>query len=132
MPIEHALIKKGLNIDKNLTIGQKRENCKQFAREQIEIQKKGFARLGLATDFKDCYYTLTNDFEADELWFFLAAIKQELVYQDLKPVFWSWSSQTALADAEVEYSDEDSYSIYVTFDVVEGNHALQANDKLLI
>jgi isoleucyl-tRNA synthetase len=87
MPIEHALIKKGINTDANMSVAQKRDNCHQFALQQIEIQKKGFARLGLATDFKDCYYTLTSEFEANELLFFLAAIKQELVYQDVKPVF---------------------------------------------
>jgi isoleucyl-tRNA synthetase len=87
MPIEHALIKKGINTDKNLSIAKKRENCKNYALEQITIQKSGFLRLGMATDFNDIYLTLNPDFEVEQLKIFLLAIKSGLVYQDYKPVF---------------------------------------------
>jgi isoleucyl-tRNA synthetase len=89
MPIEHALIKKGINTDPNLTIGQKRENCRKFANEQKDNQKTQFARLGLETDMKDIYMTLDNSFEKNQLEVFLKAIKLGLIYQDLKPVYWS-------------------------------------------
>ncbi|MDR3249545.1 MAG: isoleucine--tRNA ligase [Mycoplasmataceae bacterium] len=132
MPIEHALIKKGINTDPNLTIGQKRENCRKFANEQKDNQKTQFARLGLETDMKDIYMTLDNSFEKNQLEVFLKAIKLGLIYQDLKPVYWSWSSQTALAEAEVEYANEQSESIYVSFNVETGNDVIFNGEKLLV
>jgi isoleucyl-tRNA synthetase len=87
MPIEHALLKKGVNSNPNLSIAEKRENCKNFALEQIEIQKAQFARLGLITDFKTIYRTLDLSFEISQLKVFINAISQDLVYQDLKPVY---------------------------------------------
>jgi isoleucyl-tRNA synthetase len=87
MPIEQELIKKGINTDKNLSIFEKRNNCKQFAESQIERQKEQFARLGLECDMKDIYCTFDNDFEADQLRVFFKALDRGLVYQDLKPVY---------------------------------------------
>jgi len=132
MPIEHALIKKGINVQKELSIAEKRNNCRQFALEQIENQKKQFSRLGWMCDGLDIYRTLDNDFEYDQIKIFFQAIEKGLAYQDLKPVFWSWASQTALAEAEAEYADLQSYSIYITFDVVEGKGKIQKGDKILV
>lgn len=132
MPIEHALIKKGINTDANLSIAQKRENCKKFALEQIEIQKQQFMRLGLLSDHQNIYQTLDKEFEADQLDVFAKAIKQKLVYQDFKPVYWSTSSQTALAEAEIEYADASAWSIYVSFNVCVGKGRVKNGDKLLI
>ncbi|MDR2829408.1 MAG: isoleucine--tRNA ligase, partial [Mycoplasmataceae bacterium] len=132
MPIEHALIKKGVNTNPNQTIAEKRENCRAFALEQAIVQQNQFARLGLETDFKDIYHTLDKNFEKHQLEVFVKAVEEGLVYQDLKPVFWSWSSQTALAEAEVEYADEESNSIYVTFEIVKGNEFVNPGEKLLV
>jgi isoleucyl-tRNA synthetase len=132
MPIEHALLKKGVNNNPDLSIIEKRKNCEKFALEQIEIQKQQFGRLGLETDLKHIYTTLDKEFVNDQLKVFITAIEHGLVYQDLKPVYWSWSSQTALADAEVEYADEQSNSIYVTFTVEKGNALVFNGEKLLV
>jgi isoleucyl-tRNA synthetase len=87
MPIEHALIKKGINTDPNLTVSQKRQACRQFAMEQVQIQKGQFMRLGLVSDFKKTYRTLDNSFEKKQLDIFALAIEKGLLYQDLKPVY---------------------------------------------
>jgi isoleucyl-tRNA synthetase len=87
MPIEHALIKKGVNTNPNQTIAEKRENCRAFALEQAIVQQNQFARLGLETDFKDIYHTLDKNFEKHQLEVFVKAVEEGLVYQDLKPVF---------------------------------------------
>ncbi|MDR2461733.1 MAG: isoleucine--tRNA ligase [Mycoplasmataceae bacterium] len=133
LPIEHALIKIGKNTDKSLTTVQKIQNCRNFASTQIETQKKQFMRLGMFADFADCYYTYDNNFVADQLEVFLNAIEKKLVYQELKPVYWSWSSQTALAEAEVEYINVQSNSIFVSFEITDPKKTkLQKGDYLLI
>ncbi|GMO14367.1 MAG: isoleucine--tRNA ligase [Mycoplasmoidaceae bacterium] len=132
MPIEHALIKKGINTDPKLTIAQKRDNCRKFAIEQQKIQQNQLVRMGSICDFKKTYRTLDSSFEKHQLEVFAKALEQGLVYQDLKPVFWSWSSQTALAEAEVEYADEQSNSVYVTFAVEKGNKYISTGDKMLV
>jgi isoleucyl-tRNA synthetase len=87
MPIEHALLKLGINKDPDLSIAQKRDNCKKFAQYQIANQKKQFARLGLLTDFSKYYATYDPQFEYLQLQVFVRAIEQKLIYQDLKPVY---------------------------------------------
>jgi isoleucyl-tRNA synthetase len=76
--------------------------------------------------------TLDHEFEVNQLGVFLKAFEKGLVYQDLKPIYWSWSSQTALADAEIEYADVKSPSIYTTFEVIENKGKIKAKDRLLI
>jgi isoleucyl-tRNA synthetase len=87
LPIEHALSKIGINNKPNISINERRDNCKAFAIEQIEKQIKQFTRLGLLTDFKKIYCTFDNEYEERQLNVFLEAIKQNLIYQDLKPVY---------------------------------------------
>ena len=132
LPIEHALLKKGGNKEANLTVSQRRDNCRDFAIKNVDHQLEQFKRLGLITDFKDKYLTLDPQFEYDQLSLFKNMVEKDLVYQDYKPVFWSWSSHSALAEAEIEYKDVDSYSIFVSFDVIGDSPLLKAGDKLLI
>ena len=132
LPIEHALLKKGGNKEANLTVSQRRDNCRDFAIKNVDHQLEQFKRLGLITDFKDKYLTLEPQFEYDQLSLFKNMVEKGLVYQDYKPVFWSWSSHSALAEAEIEYKDVDSYSIFVSFDVIGDSPLLKAGDKLLI
>ncbi len=131
MPIEVALLKTGKNKDPNLSIVEKRQNCRAFALDWISKQKEQFARLGLMTNFNEIYQTLDHGFEINQLRLFNKLVADGLVYQDLKPIYWSWSSRTALADAEVEYADVESNSIYVKFPVVSSN-ILEPNDNLII
>jgi isoleucyl-tRNA synthetase len=87
LPIEHALLSSGQNRDPNLTIAQKRDNCRNFAAKFIDLQKQQFIRLGLLTDFSQIYRTYDNDYENRQLNLLLSAFKQQLIYRDLKPVY---------------------------------------------
>ena len=132
LPIEHAIFKKMEKKYYALTAVEKRDLCYQFALDNIEIQKKQFAQFGLLTDYTKFYCTLTKDYEKRQLELFIEMIKKGLIYQAFKPVYWSWSSQTALAEAEIEYKDLISPSIYVKFNVTNGKNVLQTNDQLII
>ncbi|MDR3257839.1 MAG: isoleucine--tRNA ligase [Mycoplasmataceae bacterium] len=132
LPIEHALMSSGANKDPKLSIVEKRNNCRDFASKFINLQIAQFTRLGLLTDFQKIYRTYDSDYETRQLELLLTAINHKLIYRDLKPVYWSWSSQSALADAEVEYRDIKSPSVYIAFSVVDGKGLLDQNDKLVI
>ncbi|MGL4947987.1 MAG: isoleucine--tRNA ligase [Mycoplasma sp.] len=119
LPIENAIAKKDKNFEINLSVSDKRSQCRQYALEQVEIQKEQFKRLGLATDFKDIYKTLDETFVLDELNLFKTLVEKNLVFQDFKPVYWSWSTKCALADAEIEYANVTSPSVYIAFELVD-------------
>jgi isoleucyl-tRNA synthetase len=87
LPIEHALSKLNINKNQNLSISERRNNCQKFANEQIEKQRSQFSQLGLLTDFKTIYRTFDSDYEERQLNVFCSAIKQNLIFQDLKPVY---------------------------------------------
>jgi isoleucyl-tRNA synthetase len=112
--IEEGYRKKGKNKD-DVPVVQFRQECREFAEKWIEIQKKEFRRLGVEGDWADPYLTMSNKAEAQivrELGKFLI---DESLYKGAKPVLWSVVEKTALADAEVEYEDHTSNTIYVKF-----------------
>ena len=126
--IEEEYRKKGKNKDDVPTV-QFRNECREFAEKWIEIQKKEFRRLGVEGDWENPYLTMSNQAEAQivrELGKFLL---DESLYKGAKPVLWSVVEKTALADAEVEYEDHTSNTIYVKFliknstdkDLIESN-----------
>lgn len=117
LPIELAMLKKHKK-ETNETVVQTRQKCYQYALEQIERQKEQFQKMGLLTDFKKIYRTLDHDFEIKQLELFLEMLKQKLIFRDRKPIYWSWSSQSALAEAEIEYANIESDSTYLTFKTV--------------
>ncbi|MGL4951814.1 MAG: isoleucine--tRNA ligase, partial [Mycoplasma sp.] len=119
LPIENAISKKDKNFESIVSASSKRKQCRAYALEQIDIQKAQFKRLGLACDFEKIYRTLDESFILDELNLFKTLVEKDLVFQDFKPVYWSWSSKCALADNEIEYDDVTSPSIYVGFDLVD-------------
>ena len=94
-----------------------RQHCKDFALSFVENQKEQFKRLGVLGDFDDPYLTLKPEFEAREVEVFGEFAKKGYVYKGLKPVYWCPECQTALAEAEIEYSDDPCQSIYVKFKV---------------
>ena len=94
-----------------------RQHCKDFALSFVENQKEQFKRLGVLGDFDDPYLTLKSEFEAREVEVFGEFAKKGYVYKGLKPVYWCPECQTALAEAEIEYSDDPCQSIYVKFKV---------------
>ncbi len=95
-----------------------RRACEAYARRYIEIQRGQFKRLGVLGDWDDPYLTLNRQYEADELRLFADIVEQGLVYRGKKPVYWSIPCRTALAEAEVEYKDHVSQSVYVKFPLV--------------
>ena len=95
-----------------------RKSCDAYARKYIDIQREQFKRLGVLGDWDNPYLTLNKEYEADELRLFADIVEQGFVYRGKKPVYWCIPCRTALADAEVEYHDHVSPSIYVKFPVV--------------
>src|SRR5438045_2655910 len=92
-----------------------RTACDAFARKFIDIQRTQFKRLGILGEWDNPYLTLNKEYEADELRLFADIVEQGFVYRGKKPVYWCIPCRTALADAEVEYKDHVSPSIYVKF-----------------
>ncbi len=90
---------------------------KAYARKYIHTQREQFRRLGVQGQWEDPYLTLDREYEAAELRMFADLIDRGFVYRGKKPVYWSIPCRTALAEAEVEYQDHVSPSIYVKFKV---------------
>ena len=95
-----------------------RKACDAYARKYIDIQREQFKRLGVLGDWDNPYLTLNKEYEADELRLFADIVEQGFVYRGKKPVYWCIPCRTALADAEVEYHDHVSPSVFVKFPVV--------------
>jgi isoleucyl-tRNA synthetase len=95
-----------------------RKACDTYARKYVDIQRTQFKRLGVLGDWDKPYLTLDRDYEADELRLFADIVEKGFVYRGKKPVYWSIPARTALAEAEVEYHDHVSQSIYVKFPVI--------------
>ena len=95
-----------------------RKACEAYARKYIDIQRVQFKRLGVLGDWENPYLTLNKEYEADELRLFADIVAKGFVYRGKKPVYWSIPCRTALAEAEVEYQDHVSQSIFVKFPVV--------------
>ncbi|XP_026027564.1 isoleucine--tRNA ligase, mitochondrial-like isoform X2 [Astatotilapia calliptera] len=98
---------------------QIRQKAREFAEGAIARQKAAFQRWGVMADWDQCYYTFDGTYEAAQLKVFQEMHSKGLIYQDYKPVFWSPSSGTALAEAELEYNPEHvSRAVYATFPLV--------------
>jgi isoleucyl-tRNA synthetase len=90
-----------------------RSACDAYARKYIDLQREQFKRLGVFGDWANPYLTLNREYEADELRLFADIVEKGFVYRGKKPVYWSIPFKTALAEAEVEYADHVSQSVYV-------------------
>ena len=132
LPIENALSKDKKVNRKAMSLSEFRTLCEQYAKEQVEIQKTGFKRLGVFADWENPYLTLNKSFEAEQIRIFGKMAKKGLIYKGLKPVYWSPSSETALAEAEIEYYDVTSDAIFVAFPVVNGKGLFDGDTKLVI
>ena len=95
-----------------------RKACEAYARKYIDLQREQFKRLGVLGDWENPYLTLNKEYEADELRLFADIVAKGFVYRGKKPVYWSIPCRTALAEAEVEYQDHVSQSVFVKFPVV--------------
>ncbi|MCL2631684.1 MAG: isoleucine--tRNA ligase [Coriobacteriia bacterium] len=124
-PIEH-MVETKLGPEKMAAIDQAtlRRLCWEWASENIDIQREGFKRLGVLGDWDNPYLTYAPDYEAGNVKVFKDIYLQGAIYRGRKPVHWCRHCHTALAEAEIEYSDESSPSIYVAFDFVDKTSAL--------
>ena len=128
-PIEHKVEEK-LGTEKfNQTPTAKiRELCNEFAVENIELQKAGFRRLGVLGDWDNPYLTLYHQHDAADIEVFKAMFDKGMIYRGHKPVHWCKHCHTALAEAEIEYSDETSPSIFVRFEMTSKPAGLENFD----
>jgi len=131
LPIENAVIKSGVNR-KTTEASEFRRKCDEYAHVQIETQMKQQLSLGVIGDYSNPYLTLSKEFEANEVEMFATLALNGLIYKGLKPVYWSPTSESALAEAEIEYFDKEDTSIYVAFKVKDGKGVLTSEDHLII
>ncbi|PPA72119.1 isoleucine--tRNA ligase [Jeotgalibacillus proteolyticus] len=131
LPIEQALTNKGVKR-KEMTIAEFRERCAEYAYSQVESQREQFKRIGVRGDWDNPYITLEPQYEAQQIRVFGEMAKKGYIYKGKKPVYWSPSSESALAEAEIEYHDKRSPSIYVSFEVTDGKGVLEAGVKFII
>ena len=115
-PIEHQ-VEKNLGPEKMAAIDRAtlRRLCREYALKFVDVQREEFKRLGVRGDWDDPYLTLTHDYEAGNVKIFKKMYLDGAVYKGAKPIHWCIRCHTALAEAEIEYGDETSDSIYVAF-----------------
>ncbi|WP_449539940.1 isoleucine--tRNA ligase [Ferdinandcohnia sp. Marseille-Q9671] len=132
LPIETALTKNKKVKRKEMSVAEFRKLCEEYAYEQINNQREQFKRLGVRGDWENPYITLKPEYEAQQIKVFGEMAKKGYIYKGLKPVYWSPSSESALAEAEIEYQDKRSASIYVAFPVKDGKGVLEGDEKIVI
>ncbi|WP_163101429.1 isoleucine--tRNA ligase [Peribacillus alkalitolerans] len=132
LPIETALTKNKKVNRKEMSVAEFRKLCEEYAYEQINNQRGQFKRLGVRGDWENPYITLKPEYEAQQIKVFGEMAKKGYIYKGLKPVYWSPSSESALAEAEIEYHDKRSASIYVGFEVTNGNGVLEEGTQIVI
>lgn len=130
LPIENAVVKNIKGGRSALTPSELREKCREFAHKNLQGQEKEFRRLGVLGDWEHPYLTINPEFEAEQVRVFGDMYKKGYVEKGLKPVYWCASCETALAEAEVEYADHTSTSIYVRFKFDEES-TKKINDGIL-
>lgn len=124
LPIEHAIITTQ-KIDRHaLDPVEFRRLCREYALRFVDLHREQFRRLGVWGDWDDPYLTLTPDYEAAQLEVFGEMARRGYIYRGQKPVYWCAHCETALAEAEIEYDEQRSPSIYFTFPVMDGKGKL--------
>ncbi|HEQ0654359.1 TPA: isoleucine--tRNA ligase, partial [Streptococcus pyogenes] len=131
LPIEQVLAKQGIKR-KEMDLAEYLEMCRQYALSQVDKQRDDFKRLGVSADWENPYVTLDPQFEADQIRVFGAMAEKGYIYRGAKPVYWSWSSESALAEAEIEYHDIDSISLYYANKVKDGKGILDTNTYIVV
>lgn len=120
LPIEQQVEQKiGKDKKDSLEKTKLRELCRNHAQKFIEIQSEEFQALGVLGDFSNPYKTMDFAFEAQIYRLLIALVKEGLLAERSKPIYWSWACESALADAEVEYQEKQSDSIFVSFSLSE-------------
>ncbi len=131
LPIEQELAKKGVDR-KTMDRVKYRNLCKDYAVKEIKKQMKDFKRLGVMADWDHPYITLQPKYEAEEIRIFGKMYEKGYIYKGKKPVYWSPSSESTLAEAEVEYHNDKSPSIYIAFPVKDGKGILDPKNTYFV
>lgn len=131
LPIEQVLVNNGVDR-KSMSASKFRNKCKDYALKQIDKQRVDFKKLGVIGDWENPYITLDPKFEAEQIRVFGTMVSKGYIYKGLKPIYWSPSSESALAEAEIEYRDHNSPSVYVSFELVSENEVLEKGTKFVI
>ncbi|MEA3373925.1 MAG: isoleucine--tRNA ligase [Campylobacterota bacterium] len=121
LPIEQQVEKKlgGKQKKEKLSTGEVRKLCREHAAKFVDVQRDEFKQLGIIADWEKPYLTMDYKFEANIYRTLCDVANKGLLIERSKPVYWSWAERTALAEAEVEYEDKESHSIYVAFELSE-------------
>ncbi len=119
LPIEMQVEKTHGRVGQKISAKAFRAACREYAIKQVDLQRGEFKRLGVLGDWDHPYLTMAPRFEAEQLRAFSLIIKNGHLYKGFKPVHWCLNCRSALAEAEVEYEDKTSPSVYVRFDVVD-------------
>ena len=131
LPIEQQLTKQGVDR-KKMNLADYRQLCQDFASQEIKKQMTDFKRLGVMGDWDHPYITYQPEYEAEEIRVFGKMYEKGYIYKGKKPVYWSPSSESTLAEAEVEYHDIKSPSIYVSFPVKDGKGILDPENTYFL
>ncbi|PKM81664.1 MAG: isoleucine--tRNA ligase [Firmicutes bacterium HGW-Firmicutes-14] len=132
LPIEQQAIK-ALGINRHEAgVLKFRNHCKEYALKYVNIQREQFRRLGVRGDWDNPYLTLQPHFEAQQIEVFGEMAKRGYIYKGLKPVYWCATCETALAEAEVEYGDKKSASIFVKFRVSDGKGIIPEENTYVV
>ncbi|MBR1496335.1 MAG: isoleucine--tRNA ligase [Oscillospiraceae bacterium] len=115
MPIESAIIKEQKLNRKSMSVPDFRSACHDYAERYLQLQMKGFKRMGVIGDWEHPYRTMAPSFEAEEVKIFGEMYKKGYIYKGFKPVYWCPKDETALAEAEIEYHDDPVTTVYVKF-----------------
>ena len=132
LPIEQALANAEGVDRKKMSVAEFRKLCAEYAWRQIDNQRTVFKRLGVTGTWDNPYVTLKPEFEAEQIRVFGKMAENGYIYKGLKPIYWSPSSESSLAEAEIEYKDVESASIYVAFKVKDGKGLLGEDTSFVI
>ena len=132
LPIELHVVRALGKKREGMPVDEFREHCAHYALEQLDNQRKQFRRLGVWGDWEDPYITLDPKYEAVQIEVFGEMAEKGYVYKALKPVYWCADCQTALAEAEIEYADHRSPSIFVRFPVKNGQGVVAEEDTFFV
>lgn len=131
LPIENAIQKLGVDR-KALSAAEFRRKCEEYAHQQIAQQMETEKRLGQIADYEHPYITLKKEFEARQIQSFATMALNGMIFQGLKPVYWSPYNETAVADSEIVYKDVKDATIYLKFPIADGKGVLGADDNFVI
>lgn len=131
LPTEQALTNQGIDR-KSMSVSDFRKKCRNFVLKEIDKQRKEFKRLGVSADWDNPYITLQPQYEAEQIRIFGEFVDKGYIYRGKKPVYWSWSSESALAEAEIDYKEVESPSAFFAEQVKDGHGILDDNTYFVV